>query len=254
MRVEQQSGLGGVARRVAAPHQHVVLRRADRLHRDLVFVVTGPGPHPEYERVGARDQVRPAMADLTAFQVSPRDFRRRAAAFRHAPDPAHIRRRKVDVAVWAPVAAAMERSVGKRLQRRATHRDLSELRAREERDPLSVRRKERPVAALGAIERLRHRLVQRANVDLRLAAVQSDKGDARAIIGQRERQQIGRAQFDVVGQDDADVRDALALSGVGRKQPAHDTERNDHGERCRSQNERHDAPSSRRRRRRHGRM
>ena len=155
-------------------------------------------------------EVRPAMADLAVGGILSRDLGGRAAAFRHAPDAADVRRREIDVAVVAPVAAAMTRRVGERLQRRAAHRDLPELGPGEERDPLAVGGEEGTVAALGAVERLRRGLAQRADVDLGLAVAKPDVGDARAVIGQRDRQQIGRAQLVAVGQRDADVRDAAA--------------------------------------------
>jgi predicted RNase H-like nuclease len=82
------------------------------------------------------------------------------------------------MAVVAPVAAALERRVGERLQRRAAHRDLPQLAAGEEPNPLAVGREERTLAAGRAVEGLRDPLAERAHENLRLAVAQADVGHA----------------------------------------------------------------------------
>ena len=213
MRVEEQPGTRGVPRGVAALDEQVVLLLPQRLHRHVVLVVAGSGPHRVEEGVGPRDPVRPAMADLAGSRVHVRDLGGGAAPLGHAPDAADVGRREVEVPVVAPVAAPVARRVGERLKRRAAHRDLPELRSREEADPPPVGGEERPVAALGALERRRLGRVQRADEDPVLAVLEPDVGDASPVAGDRDRVELARAQLVPLGKRDADVSAPCSPSG-----------------------------------------
>src|SRR6266576_7247432 len=94
--------------------------------------------------LAARQDVRPAMRNLSRSQLRQRLVR--AAVIGNSRQNAALgSERRDDVVVVTPSAAARSRSVAQRLRSAAFHRNLFELSASEECNPLPVRREERTI-------------------------------------------------------------------------------------------------------------
>ena len=121
-------------------------------------------------------------------------------------------RREDDRVVVGPGAAAARRGVAQRDRRAAGDRDLLQLAAGEERDPLAVRREERAGGALGAGERRRLQLVELADEEPRARppAARQTRASSRRATGSPTRRAI-------VGSDASAPMLASSLRGVGHR-------------------------------------